>query len=92
MPSNSQDTLFTAALKRLPQPLRDALVESEMADAALLQSYPRYSALELELQTAQPKTDIDCTQISLAPVIFGVAAHDSMVHSDSCVVTQIDST
>ena len=39
-----------------------------------------------------PTTDLLCTQISLAPVIFGVAAHASMVHSESCVFTRIDGT
>ena len=45
----SQDVVFSAALKRLPVLLKEAIMEAGLDDPTLLQSYPLVSLLELGL-------------------------------------------
>ena len=97
----SQDALLTVAVKRLPQRLQDALLECGMADAVLPQSSPRYTGLELGLQTTTGPQDDDVTHtvshgltpaISLAPVIGDPAACVSMDFVDTGVFWWTDGT
>ena len=46
----SQDPFFLAALKKLPDPLRVALRDSDIDDPGLLAAFPVLSAAELGLE------------------------------------------
>ena len=47
--AGTQDAVFSAKLKRVPSPLRDALVSAGLADPGLLAAYPRTDAALLGL-------------------------------------------
>ena len=65
-PQSIQDIGFAAALRRLPQQLRAALVEHELGDAGVLEFYPR-KPLGVLLQDA-------CTTTVLAATGGGTGA------------------
>ena len=66
-PQGIQDIGFAAALRRLPQQLRAALVEHELDDAGVLEFYPRKPLGVLGLQDA-------CTTTVLAATSGGTGA------------------
>ena len=60
-PQGIQDIGFAAALRRLPQQLRAALVEHELHDAGFLEFYPRKPLVVLGLQDACTTTVLAAT-------------------------------